>query len=236
MVKFCIRIFRPVKVRIHCKVDSMVLNAAFNCISVISLLPVHLSMLSGSSFTGTRHSILSKPLAASHITNVETMNSGKRGMNHVAMTIINPRKEYWPSQGSNQRPPVRYTEQWDSAGKVYSLCDIGCRTTRPKDNSPQDNSPHQNLAPRQLAPHSEDNSPQIRGQLAPHRRQLGPLLLLKKIKDKGVKVLNIFYQTYIFVIKCLYIYILMNKIFFLFLRFWIDKCSSYLTLYLTTKS
>ena len=95
----------------------------------------------------------------------------------------------------------------------------GCRTTRPKDNSPQDNSPHQNLAPRQLAPHSEDNSPQIRGQLDPHRRQLGPLLLLKKIKDKGVKLLNIFYQTYIFVLKCLYIYILMIKIFFLFLRF-----------------
>ena len=78
---------------------------------------------------------------------------------------------------------------------------------RVQDNSPQDNSPHQNLAPRQLAPHSEDNSPQIRGQFAPHRRQLAPLLLLKKIKDKGVKLLNIFYQTYIFVIKCLYIYI-----------------------------
>ena len=27
-------------------------------------------------------------------------------MNPVAMTIINPRKEYWPSQGSNQQPPV----------------------------------------------------------------------------------------------------------------------------------
>ena len=27
-------------------------------------------------------------------------------MNPVAMTIINPRKEYWPSRGSNQRPPV----------------------------------------------------------------------------------------------------------------------------------
>ena len=27
-------------------------------------------------------------------------------MNPVAMTIINPRKEYWPSQRSHQRPPV----------------------------------------------------------------------------------------------------------------------------------
>ena len=42
----------------------------------------------------------------SHITIVETTDSSERGMNLVAMTIINPRKEYWPSQGSNQRPPV----------------------------------------------------------------------------------------------------------------------------------
>ena len=37
---------------------------------------------------------------------VETTDSGGRGMNHVVMTIINPRKEYWPSWGSNQRLPV----------------------------------------------------------------------------------------------------------------------------------
>ena len=37
---------------------------------------------------------------------VETMNSCKRGMNLVTMTIINPRKGYYPSQGSNQRSPV----------------------------------------------------------------------------------------------------------------------------------
>ena len=31
-------------------------------------------------------------------------------MNPVTMTIINPRKEYWPSRGSNQRPLVlKYT-------------------------------------------------------------------------------------------------------------------------------
>ena len=41
-------------------------------------------------------------------------------MNPVAMTIINPRKEYWPSRGSIQRPPVLKsatlsTELWGSA-------------------------------------------------------------------------------------------------------------------------
>ena len=41
-----------------------------------------------------------------HITIVETTDSGERGMNHVEMTIINPRDENWPSSGSNQRPPV----------------------------------------------------------------------------------------------------------------------------------
>ena len=53
----------------------------------------------------------------SHITIVETADSGERGMNPVAMTIINSRKEYWPRRGSNQWPPVlKYatlpTELW----------------------------------------------------------------------------------------------------------------------------
>ena len=34
------------------------------------------------------------------------MDSSERGINPVAMTIIKPRKEYWLSRGSNQRPPV----------------------------------------------------------------------------------------------------------------------------------
>ena len=42
----------------------------------------------------------------SNITIVETTNSDERGMNPVAMTIINPRKKYWPSRGSNQQPSV----------------------------------------------------------------------------------------------------------------------------------
>ena len=45
---------------------------------------------------------------SSHITIVEsTTGSSERGMNPVAMTIINPWKEYWPSQGLNLRLPVQ---------------------------------------------------------------------------------------------------------------------------------
>ena len=35
----------------------------------------------------------------SHTTIVEAIESAERGMNPVAMTIINPGKEYWPSRG-----------------------------------------------------------------------------------------------------------------------------------------
>ena len=57
------------------------------------------------------------------------MDSGERGMNPIAMAIFNSRKEYWPSWGSNQRPPVvksatLSTELWGSAPyfriKLYS--------------------------------------------------------------------------------------------------------------------
>ena len=56
----------------------------------------------------------------SHIIIIETMDNSEKGMNPVAMTILNPRKEYWPSWGSNQRLPVLksatlLTELWDSA-------------------------------------------------------------------------------------------------------------------------
>ena len=65
----------------------------------------------------------------SHITIVETTDSGERGMNPVAMTIINPRKEYWPSRGSNQRLPVLKsatlpTELWGSATNDDGECKI----------------------------------------------------------------------------------------------------------------
>ena len=46
--------------------------------------------------TSTPHNILSKPLAVSHITIAETINSGEK-MNPVAMTITSSRGEYWPS-------------------------------------------------------------------------------------------------------------------------------------------
>ena len=47
------------------------------------------------------------------------MDSREKGINSVTMTIINPRKEYWPSLGSNQGRPVLKrgnlsTELWDS--------------------------------------------------------------------------------------------------------------------------
>ena len=46
------------------------------------------------------HNILFKLLAAFPLlTIVETTDSGDRGMNPVAVTIVNPRKEYWLSRG-----------------------------------------------------------------------------------------------------------------------------------------
>ena len=46
-------------------------------------------------FTSAPHNILFKPLAAFPHNIVDTMESGERGMNPVAMTIISPRKEFW---------------------------------------------------------------------------------------------------------------------------------------------
>ena len=37
---------------------------------------------------------------------IKTMDNGERGINPVAMTFVNPGREYWPSRGSNQQPPV----------------------------------------------------------------------------------------------------------------------------------
>ena len=87
-------------------IDCMVFNAIFNSISVISRWPVHLSMLFWSSFI--QYSIFF------------STDSGERGMDPVAMTIIDIWKEYWPSWESNQLPPVVKsamlpTELWGSA-------------------------------------------------------------------------------------------------------------------------
>ena len=91
--------------------------------------PVHLSMLSWSSFNlSAPHNILSKLLL--HITIVETMDCCERGMNSVSMTIINPWKEYCPSQGSNLSPPVLKscvlpTELWGSAKHCWLWIILG---------------------------------------------------------------------------------------------------------------
>ena len=76
----------------------MVFNAVLNNISVISRRPVHLSILLGFFVF-----FFPSYLLFSHTTIVGIMDSCQRGMHPGAMTIINPRKEYWPSRGSNQR-------------------------------------------------------------------------------------------------------------------------------------
>ena len=55
-------------------------------------------MWSAISFNLDQSEILS---SVNGITIVETMDSRERGMTPVTRTIINPRKEYWPSRGSN---------------------------------------------------------------------------------------------------------------------------------------
>ena len=96
--------------------DYMVFNAVFNSISVTYLC------FPGVSFffkPVLRKSFFPSHRLLSHKTNVETMDSGETRMNPVTITIINPRKEYWPGRGSNQQLPVlKYctlpTELWDS--------------------------------------------------------------------------------------------------------------------------
>ena len=72
--------------------------------------------------TITLHYILSKPLAAFPHNYCRNNGQGRERNESVPMTIINPWKEYWPSRGSNQRPPVLKsamlpTEPWGLAGQ-----------------------------------------------------------------------------------------------------------------------
>ena len=53
------------------------------------------------------------------------MDSGEREMNPVAMTSINSRKEYWPSQGSNQRPPVLKSAKLPTQLRGSAKVDLG---------------------------------------------------------------------------------------------------------------
>ena len=57
------------------------------------------------------------------------MDNSERGMNPVALTFINPRKEYWLSRRSNQRLPVLKswtlsTELWGYASHTLPLDNI----------------------------------------------------------------------------------------------------------------
>ena len=127
-------------------IDCIVFNDVFDKISVISRRPAHLSMLSWISFNQYSAQCSLQASKLSHITIVETTDSAERGMNPVAMTIINPRREYWPSRGSNQRPPFLKsatlpTELWGSAKKDKQMflrmvnMDLGHDSQRPKSRS-----------------------------------------------------------------------------------------------------
>ena len=105
----------------------MVFYTVFNSISVLSRRSVHLSMLSLRFYFCPvfRTIFIPSHWLLSNTSVVETMDSGERGMNPVAMIIINPMKEYWPGWGSNQRPPVlkscrRTTEPWGSVSSELS--------------------------------------------------------------------------------------------------------------------
>ena len=65
---------------------------------------------------------MGKLLGFPHISMDETMDSGWRRMNPIAMTIINPQKEYRPSRGSNQGPCVhKFFTATDSATRAWLL-------------------------------------------------------------------------------------------------------------------
>ena len=62
------------------------------------------------------------PLAAFPHNHYQNIDTSEREMNPVTMTMLNPWKKYWPSQGSNQRLVLKsctlWTELWGSAGKI----------------------------------------------------------------------------------------------------------------------
>ena len=95
----------------------MIINRVFMSISVTLQRLENLFMLSWCNVLRTI--FFTSNCLLSHITIVQTMDSGERGMNSVAMAIINPWGEYLLSRGLNQRPPVLKfctlpTELWGS--------------------------------------------------------------------------------------------------------------------------
>ena len=60
-----------------------------------------------------------------NVTMDETKDGGKRGMHQTAMTVINPKKEYWASFGLNKR--LFSTSAWHfipSDRQTYSLLPV----------------------------------------------------------------------------------------------------------------
>ena len=84
-------------------VDSFVVYRYFNIVSILLCIPVDLPMLSWRSFTSTPHDIFSKLLAAFPQSKQRT---AVREEWLPLQWLINPRKEYWQNQGSNQWPPA----------------------------------------------------------------------------------------------------------------------------------
>ena len=83
---------------IDCMVLNGVFNSIFNNITAASVL-IHAFLDFFQPVICTK--LFPSHWLLSHITIVETTNGGERGINPVAMTTINPCKEYCPSQGSS---------------------------------------------------------------------------------------------------------------------------------------
>ena len=113
-------------------IDCILFNAVFNIISILcdtqctyqhyfDILrhPLHLSMLFWSSFyLGSSQYSLCHWLF-SVITVVESVDSGERGMNPVAMTIINLRR-----RESNQRPTVLKSYTLPTELQRHGYCNL----------------------------------------------------------------------------------------------------------------
>ena len=84
----------------------MVFYAVFNIICYIMAVsaPIHAFLIFFSPVLSTIS--FSSHWLLSHITIAATTDSGQSRMNSFVMTIINPKKEDWPSQDSNLQPPV----------------------------------------------------------------------------------------------------------------------------------
>ena len=78
------------------------------------------------------------------ITNVETIISGLRGMNPVAITIISPRRETSQARDSNKRPfnQVLRSKYWSHTGKLVKPRAVLSTTFKNSLRLPLQNFPH----------------------------------------------------------------------------------------------